>query len=78
MERLVIFRIVFRHLLRARQFLRRKVSVNLILFAADIDLFHPCLQSLQLALLDYKRLVIQILDNVVMLLLVDLQDDGFD
>ena len=42
------------------------------------DLFQAGLEFLQLALLDHQGLVVQILDDEVVLVLVDLQDDGFD
>lgn len=41
-------------------------------------LLQPCLQLLKLAFLDDQSLIIEILDDEVMLVLVDLQDDGFD
>lgn len=41
-------------------------------------LFEPLLQTGQLALLDDKGLIVEILDNVVMFILIDFEDDGFD
>lgn len=41
-------------------------------------LLKPQLQLLQLALLDHERLVVQVFDDVVVFVLVDLEDDGFD
>ena len=38
----------------------------------------PALQPLQLALFNDKSLVIEIFDDVVVLLLVDLENDGFN
>ncbi len=41
-------------------------------------LVEPQLQPWQLALFDDEGLVVEVLDNVVVVVLVDFEDDGFD
>lgn len=41
-------------------------------------LFEPLLQAGELALLDNEGLIVEIFDDVVMLIMIDLENDGFD
>lgn len=79
----IISRIIIRHLLRILKFLsqiRALPSSNITIKdkTKKTHLRQPNFQILQLTIFDHESLIVKILDNVIVPLLIDFEDDGFD
>lgn len=49
-----------------------------VLVMSQSYLFEPLFEAIQLVPLDHQMLVVEVLHDVVVVLLIDLQDDGLD